>query len=154
MKIRIATPGDCECIAAVLEGAFSPFKSLYTDDAYALTVLTPEGVLKRMTEGITWVIEEKQSIMGTGSIAYTDNGLYITGMAVLPVAQGKKLGRKLLEVIEQYARQHRHQRMHLLTTTFLPRAKALYEKFGFQDITQNGQHFKGVKVLSFEKWLN
>lgn len=153
MKIRRACAADCSAISIVLHEAFSPLRARYTDEAYAITVLNEEKVLERMKAGITWLAEEEGLPLGTGTINYTDEGHYITGMAVLPSAQGKKIGRKLLEIIEENARQEGEKRLHLLTTPFLHRAITLYEHNGYKRMENGITELKGQKVIQFEKYL-
>ena len=56
---------------------------------------------------------------------------YIRSMAVKPEAQGRGIGQKLLETLEQHARQAGFTTLCLYTTFVLPAARRLYEKNGF-----------------------
>ena len=53
-----------------------------------------------MQEGPVWVAARGQQIVGTGSVVRKETGLYVRGMAVLPMARGLGIGRLLLEHIE------------------------------------------------------
>ena len=154
MVIRTAIPADCKIIASILFAAFLPFKARYTEAAFAATVLNEKAVLARMKKGISWLATENGQPFGTCSIKYTNNGHYITGMAVLPAAQGKKTGRRLMETVEENARQSGVSRLHLMTTPFLQRAIALYVHCGFSIVENGITEWMGQEVIQFEKILN
>ena len=131
MQIKIARTSDCTQIEAVFKNAFSPFRSHYTQASYTHTVVGQSEILRRMQEGVTWVAVEDDKIHGTVSIAFQEDWLYITGMAVNTQLQDKKIGYNLLLTLENYARKNGHNQMWLGTIKCLSRAIALYEAFGF-----------------------
>ncbi|HFA49644.1 MAG TPA: GNAT family N-acetyltransferase [Bacteroidetes bacterium] len=153
MEIRPAKPAERKKIEALMQAAFGPFEHRYTKLAYANTVVGPQEILRRMTEGVTWVAVEGEEVVGTVSVAFEDDWLYVTGMAVAPAAQGKKIGYRMLEVMEKYALENGHRNIYLLTTKFLHRAQALYRGFGFRQIENFDLNWHGVYPLRFEKIL-
>ncbi len=106
-----------------------------------------------MEEGLTWVTIENEIVLGTVSATPTWEGLYVTGMAVSPNAQGKKLGWKFLSELELYAGQENYERIYLYTTFFLHGAIHLYEKFGFTRYGKPDEKFMGTLLIQFEKFL-
>ncbi len=153
MIIRLANSTDCTPIASVFKKAFGPFKEKYTPDAYASTAVKEPEIEQRMKEGFTWIAVESDTVLGTVTVTPTWEGLYVTGMAVSPDAQGKKLGWKLLSQLESHARQENFDRIYLYTTFFLHRAIHLYEKFGFTRYGKPGEKFMGTYLIQFEKYL-
>ena len=153
MHIRIANTNECAQIEAIFQNAFSPFRDYYTQASYEYTVVDQKEILRRMKEGVTWVAVEDDKIHGTVSIAFKEDWLYITGMAVNTKLQGKKIGYKLLLTLEDYAHKNKHKKMWLGTTRFLPRAIALYEAFGFKYIEGSDYLWHGSTAIRFEKIL-
>jgi ribosomal protein S18 acetylase RimI-like enzyme len=72
-------------------------------------------------------------------------------MGVHPKARGRKIGEKLLEYIEDFARKNDYKRLTLSTTPFLDRAIRLYEKFGF--VREGTSNLFGTPLLTMKKNL-
>src|SRR5215213_4288979 len=103
-QIRIASPADAEQIARILSEAFAPFENIYTPEAFAATVISPEKIRERFEdEGAIWVALKNEEAVGTVSVVPDGKRLYIRSMAVSPAAQGLRIGRRLLEAIENFA---------------------------------------------------
>ncbi len=153
MTIRLATPADSPDIAKVFQDAFTPFQHQYTPDAFANTAVGEGVIRQRMEEGKTWIAVEDGEVLGTVTFATFWEGLYVTGMAVSPKAQGKKLGNVLMSALLDYARENGEKRVYLYTTTFLHRAIALYEKLGFTRYGNPADEFLGTQLIQFEKFL-
>jgi ribosomal protein S18 acetylase RimI-like enzyme len=110
------------------------------------------GVLKRLEEGPLWVAENEQGVVGTVAAVRSDDSAMVRGMAVDPAARGQRIGRALLWMTEDFAREQDVDRMSLYTTAFLPRAIGLYRSAGFEftgeKISPHGTELLGmVKVL-------
>ena len=131
-QIREATEADAARISEVLRLAFAEFEALYTPPGFAATTPGPEMVLARMTEGPVWIAVRCGAVIGTVSAVLKADGCYIRGMAVLPQSRVQGIGRRLLEVVEDFAMEHARDRLHLSTTPFLDCAIHLYSSFGFQ----------------------
>ena len=151
--IRRAEPDDSEAISRVLHESFIEYKALYPLERYKATVLSTEGVRERLREGPVWVGLTDEAIVGTVSIMPRAEGLYIRGMGIVPQARGLRLGRQLLIVVEDYARENGFQRMYLGTIPFLTRAIRLYEQFGFVFNKDRDEYSHGMPLLCMEKWL-
>lgn len=129
--IRQGTPGDADAISRVLHQAFAGYRPLYTPRAFRATALSRSRVLERMREGPVWVVLMGDVVVATASAMVTERGCYVRGMGVIPAARGHRIGWKLLETIEQSARDKRLPLLYLSTTPFLDRAISLYEHYGF-----------------------
>ena len=120
--IRLAVLDDAGAISRVLRRAFAAYRPLYTTRAFEATAITPAQVRARMQEGPVWIAVRGDAPVGTASAVVTTEGCYVRGMAVLPAARGHRIGWRLLEQIEHFAREKDLARLYLSTTPFLDRA--------------------------------
>ena len=148
-------PDDADAISEILREAFAPFESLYTAEAFAATVISPEKIRERFDEaGAIWAALKSERIVGTVSVLPDGDWLYIRSMAVLPVAQGLGIGRKLLETVENYAARNGFEKLFLYTTPYLPAAIRLYEQNGFTRGELEPERFFGTPCFEMRKKLN
>jgi GNAT superfamily N-acetyltransferase len=152
-EIRIADRGESGAIAAVLSEAFREFEALYTTEGFAATTPTSERILERMSEGPVWVALVDSEIVGTVSVVLNREALYVRGMAVLPRTRGARVGKLLMEQVEQYAAEKDCKRLFLSTTPFLERAIRLYEKLGFRRTPEGPHDLFGTPLFTMEKRL-
>jgi N-acetylglutamate synthase-like GNAT family acetyltransferase len=131
IRIRPADADDVPAIARVLFASFKEYRTLYTESAFAVTTPRAERIAERIAEGAIWVALHHNAVVGTVSAKSRDDGLYIHGMAVSPLWRGQKVGWRLLEQAEAFARKAGAERLYLSTTPFLSRAIALYKTYGF-----------------------
>jgi GNAT superfamily N-acetyltransferase len=153
MQIRLAGPEHTSAIAAVLLQAFVEYRALYTEQGFATTTPTSREVLARLNEGPIWIAVLEGEIVGTASAILKFESLYIRGMAVLPLARGKRVGKLLLERIEHYASENNCTRLFLSTTPFLDRAIRLYEGCGFRRTDEGPHDLFGTPLFTMEKCI-
>lgn len=154
VEIRRAVPGDERAIADVLLTAFSEFRTDYTPEAFAVVTPAAEEIAGRFSEGAMWVAEIGGDIVGTASVLPEPEWLYIRSVAVLPTAQGKGVGRLMMNAIEGYALDAGFDRLFLYTTYFSTGAIEMYEKLGFKrgrDTT--AEEWYGTPGLAMDKIL-
>src|SRR5215813_13716384 len=82
MRIRMATEDDAPAIASTLYRAFLEFEPLYTPEAFATTISSPDQIRLRLSEGPIWVVAQDGMVIGTVSVTPRGDALYIRGMAV------------------------------------------------------------------------
>ncbi|MEO1258777.1 MAG: GNAT family N-acetyltransferase [Bacteroidota bacterium] len=140
-------------MADILKEAFDPFKSLYSPEAYANTVVGEQVIQQRVAAGFSWLFVEEDIVLGTVSAVPTWEGLYVTGMAVLPLAQGKKVAYRLMDRLEKCSVEKGVERLYLYTTPFLHKAVNLYEKFGFTRYGNPQDQWMGTTLIQFEKMI-
>jgi len=109
-----------------------------------------------MEEGPLWVAEGDQGMVGTVSAMRSKDSMFVRGMAVAPEARGQRIGKTLLDLTEDYAREQGFDRMSLYTTAFLLSAIRLYQSSGFvfsgEKISPYGTELLAmVKVLGSER---
>ena len=152
VRIRPALASDAEPIAAVLRAAFTPYAALYTRAGLAATAVSPTEVQQRIREGPVWVAETNGKIVGTVSAALRIAAVYVRGMAVIPEAQRRGIGDRLLHHVEQFARENDAALLELTTTPFLLSARRLYERNGFR-YAPGEKDLHGTPLLGMEKLL-
>jgi ribosomal protein S18 acetylase RimI-like enzyme len=135
-------------VSELLRRAFEEFEPLYTQKAFAATVQSQSGVLKRMEEGPMWVAESHTGIVGTVAAVCSSDLITLRGMAVSPQTRGLGVGRTLLDSAEEFARMQRVNHISLYTTAFLRSAIRLYQTAGFEFTQTAG--FEFTQTAGFE----
>lgn len=153
LKIRTARPDDAAVIAKILAETFAEYESLYTAEAFAVMTPGEDEIKKRFGEaGKIWVVALDGEIVGTVSVVHRNEILYIRSLAILPAAQGFRIGERLLTEVENYSVGKRFKILTLSTGAFLPRALRLYDRFGF--ICRGTNDFYGTRLIAMEKHLD
>ena len=154
LQIRRALIPDIDAIAFVLRQAFIAYEPLYPPAAFAATTPTSDQIRERWDEGPVWVAVHNDIIVGTVAAVSKDSGLYIRSMAVLPTSRGQGIGRKLLQVSEDFAIDHHHSRIFLSTTPYLKEAIRLYEHFGFRINNEGPYDLFELPLFTMSKQLD
>lgn len=63
---------------------------------------------------------------------YSDAGLNILGLAVFPFAQGRGIGRQLMERMEDFAKSHQYTFIRLNSASHRKEAHVFYEHIGYK----------------------
>jgi len=80
---------------------------------------------------------------------------YIRSMAIKPTVQRGGIGQRLLDTLEEFAREAGFRKLYLYTTFVLPGARRLYEKNGFYVSRETApDEWFGMGGLEMEKELN
>lgn len=152
LKVRLATPEDSAAISEVLYEAFATHRHHYTPEAFEVVTPKPNEVAGRFAEGPIWVVEIDGSVVGTVSLTTEPEGLYVRSMAVRPEAQGRGIGHRLLDAVDEYAGASDQMRIFLYTTYFVLGAKELYEKHGFKWVRDTtAEEWYGTPGLEMDK---
>lgn len=132
IRIATATADDAAGIATCLRSAFEEYRDQYTPGAYTDTVLTEEGVRRRLDTMTVLVAKVSDLVVGTigGSVDHGEG--HLRGMAVLPDWHGKGVAQLLLSDIERRLVAAGCRAVSLDTTTPLVRAIAFYERHGYR----------------------
>ena len=131
VKVRLATEDDAAEISWVLFNAFAAHRENYTREAFEAVTPAADEIVRRFGEGPQWIAEIDGDEVGTVSVTTEPEGLYVRSMAVRPDAQGRGIGHKLLDAVNEYADSSDQARVFLYTTHFVPGARQLYERHGF-----------------------
>lgn len=152
VNVRLADKQDAAAISDVLRRSFGLFREHYTPEAFVIVTPSPEQIGGRFAEGPQWVAEVDGEIVGTVGVTHEPEGLYIRSMAVVNAAQGRGIGHKLLDAIDEYATTTNLERIFLYTTYFAPAAKPLYEKHGFKRVRDTtAEEWYGTPGLEMDK---
>ena len=150
--VRFANADDSEDISRILTEAFSVYRRFYTDEAFSCVTPKPDEVKERFEEGPIWIAKVDCESVGTVSVTTEPEGLYVRSMAVLPRAQGRGVGHKLLEAVDEYAVGSGQERIFLYTTYFVPGAKEMYEKHGYEWVRDTtADEWYGTPGLEMDK---
>lgn len=150
----MAIPDDASSIASTLHRAFLEYEPLYTPEAFAATISSPDQIRPRLNEGPSWVALQDGVVVGTVSVASKGDALYIRSMAVDPATRGSGIGRELLKRVEEYAARRGFKRLYLSTTPFLSGAIRLYERCGFVRNDDGLDDLFGTPLFMMEKNLS
>ncbi|HLA96399.1 MAG TPA: GNAT family N-acetyltransferase [Pyrinomonadaceae bacterium] len=154
VNVRLATATDAEAISNVLREAFTVYRDHYTAEAFEVVTPNRAEIARRFEEGPIWVAEVGGEVVGTVSVTTEPEGLYVRSMAVGPNVQGRGVGHRLLDAVDEYAADTEFERIFLYTTYFVPGAKGIYEKHGFQRVRDTtADEWYGTPGLEMDKEL-
>ena len=152
VTIRLATHEDAEPISNVLRDAFTVYRKHYTEDAFAVVTPGTDVILGRFEEGPQWVAEIDGDVVGTVSLTTEPEGLYVRSMAVSPNAQGRGIGHELLKAVDEHTNATEFERIFLYTTYFVPGAKEMYAKHGYEWVRDTtAEEWYGTPGLEMDK---
>ena len=63
---------------------------------------------------------------------YSDSGLNVLGLAVFPSAQGRGIGRQLMERVEEFAKSSHYAFIRLNSASHRKEAHVFYERIGYE----------------------
>ena len=108
--------------------------------------------MDRFAEGPMWVAELDNEVVGTVSLTTEPEGLYVRSMAIKPAAQRLGIAKRLLDIIDDHAAANGYERIFLYTSYFIPGAKELYEKQGYQWVRDTAaEEWHGTLGLEMDK---
>lgn len=95
----------------------------------------------RIANDIVFVIEDGTGLVGLLVLVEKSAGLLLDNLAVAPRAQRRGLGRALIELAENEARQRGHRHLDLYTHVLMTGNIALYARQGYErtrTVTERG----------------
>lgn len=155
VEVRTAAADEARAVHNILVESFEPFKEQYTEEAYNITIMTPAQIRERIedSEHDVLVAYLNGRLVGTAILQYRGDDVYVRSMGVSPAAQGKGVGKKLLETIEEHARQKGCKTITLECFEPLKKAISVYEKFRFR-ITGKKRRYYGIETFEMIKELH
>jgi N-acetylglutamate synthase-like GNAT family acetyltransferase len=155
VTVRLAKLDDAAAISKVLLEAFGAYRENYTPEAFEIVTPPMGQIERRFDDGPQWVAEKDDAIVGTVSVTTEPEGLYIRSMAISPHAQGKGIGHKLMDAVNEYADASEHERIFLYTTYFVPGAKKFYESHGYKWVRDTtAEEWYGTPGLEMDRQLS
>ena len=145
LGIRPATAADLPAIKALITAAYSGY--LTRMDKPPAPMLRDYG--PSVEDGTTWVTGSPVTAVVT--LYPREDHLYVENVAVHPDAQGRGLGRALMEFAEQEAARRGLSRMALVTHEVMTENQAIYSHMGYTEIDRRAED--GYRRIYMEKNL-
>ena len=145
LGLRRATADDLPAIRAVIDAAYARY--LTRMDKPPAPMFRDYG--PSVEAGTTWVTGSP--ITAVLTLCPRDDHLYVENIAVDPSAQGRGLGRALMEFAEQEAARHGLNRMALVTHEVMTENQAIYARLGYVEIERRTED--GYRRIYLEKPL-
>ena len=143
--LRRATPDDLPAIRALIDAAYARYLSRM--DKPPAPMFRDYG--PSVEAGTTWVTGSPLTAVLT--LYPRDDHMYVENIAVDPSAQGRGLGRALMEFAEQEAARRRLNRMVLVTHEAMTENQAIYARLGYVEIERRAED--GYRRIYMEKPL-
>ena len=140
-----AIPGDLPAIRALFDAAYARYLSRM--DKPPAPMLRDYG--PSVEAGTTWVTGSPLTAVLT--LYPRDDHMYVENIAVDPSAQGRGLGRALMEFAEQEAARHSLDRMALVTNEAMTENQAIYARLGYAETERRTED--GYRRVYMEKPL-
>src|SRR5215470_7595593 len=128
-RIRAATAADVSVITEIVDQAYRH---------YTARIGKPPGPMlddyaTRVSEGVVWVLQESNVIVGIIVLVPSANYLLLDNIAVSPARQGLGLGRQLLAFAESEALRRGYSEIRLYTHQVMVENQRLYASIGYQE---------------------
>jgi ribosomal protein S18 acetylase RimI-like enzyme len=143
--LRRATADDLPAIKAVIDAAYARY--LPRMDKPPAPMFRDYG--PSVEAGTTWVTGSP--ITAVLTLYPREDHLYVENMAVDPSAQGRGLGRALMEFAEQEASRRGLKRMALVTHEAMTENQAIYARLGYVETERRVED--GYRRIYMEKPL-
>jgi GNAT superfamily N-acetyltransferase len=142
---RLATPADLPAITAVINAAYTRY--LTRMDKRPAPMLRDYG--PSIEAGQTWVIG--RPVAGVITLVPKSDHLWLENVALDPAAQGRGLGRRLMDLAEQEAARQGHTKIKLLTHEVMTENQAIYAHLGYTETGRRAED--GYRRIFMEKLL-
>lgn len=139
--LRRITADDNAAIASVIRNVSAEY-GLTADKGYTVADPNLDELYQLYSQPghAYWVVEQEGRVVGGGGIAplsCSEPGICeLQKMYFLPAVRGQGLAKKLALMAMEHAREQGFTRCYLETTAFLREAIALYERLGFEHISE------------------
>lgn len=136
MQFRSGKAGDIPAIAAIERASAQRFLDIGMTEI-ADDDPTPEALLlERIAQDRLFIAVDQQSVAFV-IFDVVDEHFYIEQIDVNPTQAGKRIGARLIELVEDRAREEDRQGLLLSTFRDVPWNAPYYRRLGFTDISDN-----------------
>jgi ribosomal protein S18 acetylase RimI-like enzyme len=134
MRVRPATPNDIPALKDVQQSAGKAFEGL--DVGYVADRTVSQELLQKLAgRGTLWVaVEDGNEIVGFAACYPLDGFFYLHEISVAQGQQGKGIGRRLMNVLEDYAFDQNYPYVGLVTFRDIRWNGPFYKSLGYKEI--------------------
>ncbi len=143
--LRRATAADLPAIKAIIDAAYA--KYLTRMDKRPAPMFRDYG--PSVEDGTTWVAGSP--VMAVITLYPREGHLLVENIAIHPAAQGRGLGRALMEFAEQEAARSGFTRMALVTHEAMTENQTIYGRLGYTEVDRRAED--GYRRIYLEKPL-
>jgi 2-methylisocitrate lyase-like PEP mutase family enzyme/ribosomal protein S18 acetylase RimI-like enzyme len=152
MSIKPATPHDVPAIAALARLAYASWTEVM-GIAPAPSVADYAEMLSDANAYEAWILSNPDGTLQASLVfAISAESFELWSIAVAPDSQSKGLGRKLIQFVEQRARDSGHQEISLFTNIKMVSNRAWYARLGFEETGR--KEVQGRKAVTMMKRIN
>ncbi len=138
IKIRTIKPEDDIRIAEIIRTVLIEMGVPKVGTAYEDAALDKMYETYNQSKRSYFVVEENDEVIGGGGIAPLENGdantCELQKMYFLPVARGRGIGSKMINVCLDFAKEQGYHKCYLETMPYMKAARKLYKKVGFAEL--------------------
>lgn len=147
MIIRKATATDADAVERIVADAYRPLAERMAKPPMPML----EDYPARIGEGVVDVIEENGAVLGMIILVDQPDALMLENVAVGSQAQGRGVGRRLIEHAEAEAVRRGHSLIRLYTHVTMVENQRMYAHLGYVETTRGED--EGYDRVQFEKNL-
>ena len=147
IQLRRATASDAAAITALVDEAYEKYIARIGRKPYPMTVDYQAAIATKTV----WVATDKTRLCGALVLIPGDDHLMIENVAVAPDFQGRGLGRRLLALAEDEAKQGGFPELRLYTNIRFTENIAIYTHYGYTETGRDNQN--GLNVVFMRKVL-
>ncbi len=146
--IRCAVPGDVDALCAIAAAAYQKYVPRIGQDPAPMTADYAQAVRDRQA----WAAIENGDVAGFAILIPQPGYLLLDNVAVLPAAQGRGIGNRLLLLAEDHARSLGLSEIRLYTNEAMTENLAYYLRYGYAETHRAEQD--GFHRVFFHKPIN
>jgi N-acetylglutamate synthase-like GNAT family acetyltransferase len=136
VTVRPARAADVADVQRLVDVAFTPYIPRIGERPMPMDNDYPRLV----DEGHCWVAVHAGRIVGMAQLSVATDHVEVETLAVAPDARGAGIGRTLLELAEEQAREHGLPEVRLCTNQAMTENLAYYPRRGFRETHRDTQH--------------
>lgn len=146
--LRRASQADVEAVTACVTAAYEPYVERIGQVPGPL--LDDYAVLLKNHRA--WVLEEAGAVLGLVILMEKESHALLDNVAVHPDAQGRGLGKRLINLAEQQAWALGYSEIQLYTHEKMLENRALYKKLGYEVFDHRLE--RGLRRVYMKKYLS
>lgn len=152
LTVRNLRAGDGPALQRFNAGLSTPTRTLFLPHVYDDATIT--RVIERAETGVdlTYIVLDGAEIVAYFFLWDVQESIPVLGIGMTDAYQGKGLGRKLMEILIEDGRRRERDGIDLTTMQTNDRAFALYQKMGFQYVS-DVDNIVGDGTVVVERWM-